>query len=317
MGGLIRQAGGRALQVLAMMLAVSTLCFAAQHALPGDAALQVAVARQGEAVSDAGIARARTEGGLDRPVAAQFASWVGALARLDLGTSLVNGRPVAAEIARRASVTAQVGLLSVVLGVVIALPLGWLAGLRPGGLADGLVAAFAAVFVAVPAFLVGLLLVAGLSIRLGWLPAAGRGTGAHLVLPVLTLAVGFAAPLARITRHAVAEAWGAFPVTFGRLKGLSATRAGLRHGARNASIPVAMATGLRVAAVLEGFVVVETLFNLPGLGDLLVRSIIARDIPTVQGVALLLALTYGIAGILIDLACGLLDPRRRLQRALR
>lgn len=313
---MIRSAVGRALEVLVMMLAVATLCFAAEQALPGDAALQIAVARQGEAVSPAGIARARAEGGLDRPVVEQFTAWLGRLGRLDLGTSLVSQRPVAQEIAGRAWLTSRVGVLSVAFGLLIGLPLGLVAGLRPAGAADAVVATLSALFVAVPAFVIGLLLVALLSIRLGWLPAAGSGTWLHLVLPVLTLALGFAAALARVTRHAAAEAWGAFPVTFGRLKGLSRARAGLRHGARNAAIPVVTATGLRVAAVLEGFVVVETLFNLPGLGDLLVRSIVARDIPVVQGAGLLLALVYGLVGILIDAACLILDPRRRLQRVL-
>lgn len=313
---MIRAAAGRLLQVAAMMLVVATLCFAAQHALPGDPALQVAVARQGEAVGETAIARARAQGGFDQPVAVQFATWLDHLARLDLGTSLVSRKPVLDELAGRAALTLRIGALSVLLGLLIALPLGLWSGLRPGGIVDAAAAALAALAVALPPFLVGLLLVSLLAVRLGWLPAAGTGSWPHLVLPVLALALGFSAVLARVTRHAVVEAWGAVPMTFGRLKGLSPLRAGLRHGVRNAAIPVVMATGLRLAAVLEGFVVVETLFNLPGLGDLLVRAIVARDIPVVQGTALLLGLIYGVAGLVLDLACLVLDPRRRLQRAV-
>lgn len=297
-----------------MMLAVATLCFAAQHALPGDPALQVAIARQGESVGDAGIARARLQGGFDQPTAIQFGTWLGHLVQLDLGNSLVSRQPVTEVLANRAALTLKIGGLSVLVGLAIGLPLGLWSGLRPCGLIDAAVTALAAVFVALPPFLVGLLLVAGLAIRLGWLPPAGTGSWQHLVLPVLTLALGFAALLARVTRHAVVEAWGAFPMTFGRLKGLSRARAGWRHGVRNAAIPVVMAATLRLAAVLEGFVVIETLFNLPGLGDLLVRSIIARDVPVVLGAALLFGLIYGVAGIALDLACLALDPRRRLQR---
>lgn len=313
---MIRTIAGRLLQVGFMMLVVASLCFAAQHALPGDAALQVAVARQGEAVGAAGIARARAEGGFDQPVVVQFGAWLSRLARLDLGTSLVSHRPVAHDLIDRAMLTLRIGVLSILLGAPIALMLGLAAGLRPGGIPDAAVSILAGALAALPPFLVGLLLVAALSIRLGWLPAAGTGTWWHLVLPVLTLALGFAAPLAHIVRQAVVESWGAFPVTFGRLKGLSRARAGLSHGARNAAIPVVMATGLRLAGVLEGFVVIETLFNLPGLGDLLVRSIIARDIPVVQGAALLFGLIYGLTGILLDVACLMLDPRQRLQRAM-
>lgn len=313
---MIPAALARLAQVAAMALLVSTLCFAAQHALPGDAALQVAVARQGEAVGEAGIAQARADGGFDRAVAVQYGTWLGHLARLDLGTSLVSRRPVLGELAGRAGVTLRIGGLAVLAGLALALPLGLLAGLRPGGAADWAVAAGSAVVVALPPFLLGLLLVSVAAVRLGWLPAAGTGSWQHLVLPVATLGLGVAAPLARVTRHAVAEAWGAFPVTFGRLKGLSRARSGLRHGARNAAIPVTMAAGLRLAAVLEGFVVIETLFNVPGVGDLLVRSLVAHDIPMVQGAALLFGLLYGVAGIVLDGACLLLDPRRRLVRAL-
>ncbi len=300
-----------------MMLAVAALCFAAQQALPGDAALQVAVARQGEAVGAAGIARARADGGFDRPVPAQFAAWLSRLARLDLGTSLVSRRPVASELAARAGHTLLIGGLAVFGGLLVALPLGWMAGVHPGGLADGLVAAGAALFTALPAFLVGLLLVALLAIRLGWLPAAGIGTPFHLVLPALSLALGLAGPLSQVVRQAVRAAWGAFPVTFGELKGLSRAGSGLRHSLRNAAVPVAVAAGLRCAALLEGFAVVETLFNIPGLGDLLVRALLARDIAVVQGAALLFGLVYGVAGLAIDAACLALDPRRRLRLSFR
>jgi peptide/nickel transport system permease protein len=296
-----------------MLLAVVLLCFAAMQALPGDKALQLAVARHGERATEAGIAQAQRDGGFDRSMAAQFADWAGRLVRLDLGHSLVSRRPVAEELGPRLRVTLLAGAASVLLGLAIGLPLGLWAGLRPGGLADGAVAVAAALFSAVPAFLLGLVLMMLFAIRLGWLPAAGSSSLLHFVLPVCTLALGFAAPLARVTRLAVLEAWGAFPVTFGRLKGLSPARAGLRHGVRNAAIPVVMLAGLRFAAVIEGFAVIETLFNLPGLGDLLVRALVARDIPTVQAAALLFGLIYGAVGLLLDAACAAIDPRRRLR----
>jgi peptide/nickel transport system permease protein len=313
MGQLIGALAGRLAQLAAMLLAVVLLCFAAMQALPGDKALQLAVARHGERATEAGIAQAQRDGGFDRSMAAQFADWAGRLVRLDLGHSLVSRRPVAEELGPRLRVTLLAGAASVLLGLAIGLPLGLWAGLRPGGLADGAVAVAAALFSAVPAFLLGLVLMMLFAIRLGWLPAAGSSSLLHFVLPVCTLALGFAAPLARVTRLAVLEAWGAFPVTFGRLKGLSPARAGLRHGVRNAAIPVVMLAGLRFAAVIEGFAVIETLFNLPGLGDLLVRALVARDIPTVQAAALLFGLIYGAVGLLLDAACAAIDPRRRLR----
>ena len=313
MGRLIAGAFARILQLGVMMFAVATLCFAALHALPGDKALQLAIARHGEDIGDAAIERARRDAGFDRPVVVQFADWIGGLARLELGHSLLSRKPVAAELEPRLWVTLRIGGLAIALGFVLALPFGLWAGLRRGGAVDSAVAAAAALFSATPAFLVGLLLVMLFAIQFRWLPAAGHATAAHVVLPIATLALGFAAPLARVTRQAVAEAWSAFPVTFGRLKGLSPARAGLRHGVRNAAIPVVMLAGLRFAAVLEGFVVVETLFNIPGLGELLVRALIARDIPVVQGAALLFGLIYGVIGLALDAACTALDPRRRLR----
>ncbi len=313
MGQLIGAIAGRLAQLAAMLLAVVLLCFAAMQALPGDKAVQLAVARHGERASDGGIDQARRDGGSDRSLAMQFLDWAGGLARLDLGHSLVSRKPVIDELAPRLRVTLIAGALSVLLGLAIGLPLGLWAGLRPGGVADAVVAVAAAVLSAVPAFLLGLLLVMLFAIRLGVLPAAGSGSAWHWALPVLTLALGFAAPLARVTRQAVVEAWGSFAVTFGRLKGLSPARAGWRHGARNAAIPVVMLTGLRFAAVIEGFAVIETLFNLPGLGDLLVRALVARDIPTVQAAALLFGLIYRVIGLLLDAACAAIDPRRRLR----
>lgn len=305
----------RLAQMAAVVATVAILCFGAQMLLPGDKAVQVAVARSGEAVGEAAIARAQADGGFGRSVPAQFASWMGRLVSGDMGVSLISRRPVAEALAQRLPVTLKIGVMSVLLGLLLGIPPGVGAGLRPGGVLDAGVAAAAALFSALPSFLVGLVLVAFFAVRLGWLPSAGSATMGHLVLPALTLALPFAAGLARIARHAVRRSWSAFPVVFGRLKGLSPVSAGLRHGVRNAAVPVVVATGLRLAAVLEGFVVVETLFNVPGLGDLLVHAVLARDIPMMQGVAVVFGVIYGLAGLLIDLACAALDPRLRLRAA--
>ena len=181
MGQLIGALAARLAQLVAMLLAVVLLCFAAMQALPGDKAVQLAVARHGERAGEDGIARASRDGGFDRPVAAQFADWAGQVLRLDLGHSLVSRRPVVDELWPRLRVTLIAGGLSVLLGVLVGVPLGAWAGLRPGGVVDGAVAVAAALFSAVPAFLLGLLLVMLFAIRLGWLPAAGGGTALHWV----------------------------------------------------------------------------------------------------------------------------------------
>lgn len=299
-------------QAVATAIALATLCFAAIHALPGDLSLQVAAARVGdERVTRETADRIRREERLDAPLALQYARWMAGIARGELGRSLVSGRPVAEELAYHARYTIQLGAAGWLLSYLFALPLGLLAGFQPGGWLDRAADGLAVVLASLPSFLVGIGLVTVFALGLRLLPPAGFRTGAHMVLPALTLALSLAAFSIPVVRDAVVETRAAFFLTFARMKGLCAAAAFLHHGARNAAIPVVTFAALQFAFVVDGFVVVETLFNYPGLGDLLVKALIARDVPVVMGAALLIGFAFAAVNLAADLLCLALDPRRR------
>lgn len=290
---------------------VATLCFALTHALPGDTALRVAATRVGEDRLTHEIAeRIRREEGLDRPVLVQYAQWMVRLASLDLGRSMVSRKPVIEELAYHARFTIGLGAIGWLLSYLIALPLGVWAGSRPGGAVDRATTGFAVTLASLPPFLTGIGLISVFALTLRWLPPAGFRTEAHMVLPALTLALGLAAFSVRIIRTAVADVRASFYLTFARIRGLPPGVAFRRHGVRNAAIPVATFAALQFAYVVDGFVVIETLFNYPGLGELLVKALLARDVPLIMGAGLLIGLLYAALNLLADLVCLWLDPRR-------
>jgi peptide/nickel transport system permease protein len=309
---LLRAIARRLGQALATAALLASLCFTAIHALPGDLALRVAAARVGdERLTPETADRIRREEGLDRPLPLQYSAWMLGLARGELGRSLLSGRPVAEELAYHAGFTLQLGLLGWALSYAIAVPLGLLAGLRPGGAADRVADAISLTLASLPSFMTGIGLVTLFALTLRLLPPAGFRTGAHMVLPALTLALSLAAFSIPVMRNAVMEVRAAFFLTFARLKGLGPAAAFWHHGLRNAAIPVVTFAALQFAFVVDGFVVIETLFNYPGVGDLLVKALIARDVPVVMGAALLIGFAFAAVNLAADLLCLALDPRRR------
>lgn len=303
---------GRLAQAAMTAFVLASLCFAFVHALPGDTALRIAAARMSEdRLTTETADRIRREEGLDRPLGMQFAEWIGRLATGDLGRSLVSRKPVAEELAYHARHTLALGAAGWLLSYAIALPLGVVAGMRQGGWVDRVSAVFAVTLASLPAFLVGIGLISVFALLLRWLPPAGFRTSAHMVLPALTLALGLAAYSVRVIRNAVVEVRDAFYMTFARIRGLSASAAFAHHGIRNAAIPVATFAALQLAYVVDGFVVVETLFAYPGLGEVLVKALLARDVPMIMGAGLLIGLMYAGFNLLADLACLRLDPRRQ------
>jgi ABC-type dipeptide/oligopeptide/nickel transport system permease component len=306
---------GRLLQAFLVALVVGGLSFALVQVLPGDAAFRIASDRYGpDALSGRAADLVRAELGLDRPWPERLTAWFGDLARLDLGRSLVSGQPVLAEVGEHLAATVQLAALALALALVVGPALGVLGGLRPGSVVDraGLLAAIAAR--SLPPFVLGLVLTLVLSIRLGLLPPAGFGTWRELVLPALTLAIGLAAVSSRVARDAVTAVTRAPYYAYARLKGLPERAVVLRHGLRNAAIPVVAYLGLQAVYLIEGVVVVESIFAYPGIGHELVHAVIARDVPMVQGAALLMGLLFVALNLAVDLACGLLDPRLRAAR---
>ena len=301
----------RLLQALLVAVIVGALGFALMAALPGDQAFRLAAARYGPDMGDAtAAALVRQELGLDRPVVAQFLDWVGRLLRLDLGHSLVTGTPVTDELGMQLGYTLALAGVALPLSALIGLPVGILSGLRPGGVADRLTLGLSVLLRAIPAYALGLALVALFSIQLGWLPPAGFEGWWEFVLPALTLALGLAALSARVARDSVAAVSLAPFMAFARWKGLNERSVVLRHGLRNAAIPVVALLGFQLIGLVEGLIIVESLFSWPGIGHALVHAIFARDVPVVQGAALVMGLLFVVVNALVDLACTLIDPRR-------
>ena len=292
-----------------VLLGVATLVFALIHLVPGDPAQ----AMLGEGASDQEVANLRKGLGLDRPLAAQYGSFLAGLARGDLGTSFRFGTPVVQEIRRRLPQTALLAVCAMGFALALAIPLGIVAAVFRGRFLDHAAMTLALAGISMPGFWLGPLLAIVFAVTLGWLPVSGSGTPAHLVLPSVTLGAALAAILARMTRASVIEELRELYVTAARARGLSRTRAVVRHAFRNSLIPVVTIIGLQFGAVLTGAIITETIFAWPGVGRLLIQAINTRDYPLVQGCILFISVTYVAMNLLTDLAYGLLDPRIRFE----
>lgn len=304
----------RGLQAFTVAIIVGVVSFAMMQALPGDAAYRIAAGRYGYDMMDAAAAGAvRAELGLDKPWIEQLWSWLTALAQFDLGTSAVYGTPVVDKIATQLGFSLLLAGGAVVASLLIALPVGIVSGLNPGGLLDRASLAVSVFLRAVPAFALGIVLVLIFAVHLKLLPVAGFRGGEYLVLPSFTLGLGLAAVSNRVVCDAVVEAMGADWHQFARTKGLSARLTLWRHVLRNAALPVVAYIGVQLAYLIEGVVIVETVFAWPGIGHALVHAIFGRDIAMVQGTALTLGLLYVGLNLCVDLACRAIDPRVRAQ----
>ena len=299
----------RLLLTVPVLLGVATLVFSLIHLVPGDPVQ----AMLGESASPRDVEIVRRQLGLDRPLHVQYAIFLKGAAQGDLGTSLRTGEPVVTAIAVRMPATVQLAMAALCLAVSIAVPLGIIAAVRAGTRVDYAATTLALAGISMPNFWIGPLLAIFFGITLGWLPVSGSGTPAHLILPAITLGAPLAAVLARMTRASLIEELREPYVLAARARGVSRTRAVLRHAFRNSLIPLVTVLGLQLGAVLTGAVITETIFAWPGVGRLLIQSINFRDYPLVQGCILLIAVAYVTMNLLTDLAYGLLDPRIRLE----
>ena len=297
----------RLLLTVPVLLGVATLVFSLIHLVPGDPVQSML----GEAASPQEVADLRARLGLDRPLYAQYGTFLAGLARGDLGTSLRTNQPVAATIRERIPATFELAFAAMAVAVALAIPLGIVAAVYAGGPIDLAATTLALVGISIPNFWLGPLMAIIFSVVLGWLPVSGRGGAAYLVLPAVTLGAPLAAVLARMTRASMVEELRELYVLAARARGVSPFRAVVRHAFRNSLIPVVTVLGLQFGAVLTGAVITETIFAWPGVGRLLIQSISFRDYPVVQGCILLIAITYVAMNVLTDLVYGLLDPRIR------
>jgi ABC-type dipeptide/oligopeptide/nickel transport system permease component len=299
----------RLLLTIPVLLGVATLVFALIHLVPGDPAQSML----GESAAPEDVARLRQALGLDDPLLEQYKSFLVGIARGDLGRSFRYGTPVTREIGSRLWRTLQLAVAAMAVAIVLAIPLGIVAAVWRGTAIDHTAMTISLIGISMPNFWLGPLLAILFAVILGWLPVAGTGTLAHLVLPAVTLGAALAAILARMTRASVLEELRELYVIAARARGMSRSRAIVRHAFRNSLIPIVTIIGLQFGAVLTGTIITETIFAWPGVGRLLIQAINFRDYPLIQGCILFISFTYVMMNLLTDLSYGWLDPRIRLE----
>ncbi len=303
---------------LLLVWVVVTLVFLAIHLVPGDPA-ELLLSQGGAAPDPDAVAQLHEQLGLDRPLLAQYAGDVAGLLRGDLGVSMQDQAPVARSIGDRLPRTLELIGVAAAFALLVGIPLGTIAAIRPGGWVDRVGSAIAALALSVPVFVLGTLMVLLFAQTLRWLPAGGyvalsRSPLRHvelLAMPASAVGAGLAAVVYRITRGAVLEVALRDYVRTARAKGVAPGRVLRRHVLRNALIPVVTVMGLQLGGLLGGTVLVEYVFNYPGLSGLLVDAVSQRDYPMVQGIVLVISVLFVGINLLLDLLYGLLDPRIR------
>ncbi|MBE3597834.1 MAG: ABC transporter permease [Limnochordaceae bacterium] len=295
----------RAAQAVGVLALVLTAVFFSFRLAPGDPARLAA----GLGASEEAVARVRAEMGLDRPLAAQYLSYLEGLARLDLGRSTLYGRDIAGAIAKSLPATLALAASSLLTALVLGIPAGIVSALRPGSMLDRLASTLSVALLSIPNFWLGLLLMSGFAIRLQWLPAGGSGTLATLVLPSIAVAARLVALFSRTARSALLEVLGQEYVRTAVAKGLRPATVVVKHALRNASIPIVTLLGLQVGYLLGGSVVVESLFSYQGVGFMLITAAGARDYAMVQSLTILYVATFLVVNLLVDLAYARIDPR--------
>lgn len=306
----------RLLISIPILLAVTFVVFMMLQVAPGDPARQVA---GGEAASDEQVQATRERLGLDDSLVDQFGRYAGDLVSGDLGRSFFSNQPVGQAIADRLPVSISLMGGSLVVALLLALPAGALAAMRPGGVVDRALMALSTAGVALPSFFIGLILAYVVGIRLEWLPATGyvpleedAGEWARsLALPWLTLGVAAAAEISRFLRAALRDVLTQDYIRTARAKGLPTAVVVFKHAMKNAAIPVVTVIGLQVRFLLGGTIVVEEVFGLNGLGSLAVKAVLDRDYPLIQGIAITSAVVVITVNLLVDLSYGYFSPKAR------
>ncbi|WP_433675256.1 ABC transporter permease [Microbacterium gorillae] len=314
---MIAQTARRVAISIAMLIATSLIIFIVLRLLPGDPVITRLGSTPG--VDAAMIERLRQEAGLDAPVIQQYLTWIGGLVRGDFGQSYFNQFSVTELIGQRLPATLELTFLGILLAVIIALPLGVLASLRPLGVVDRIVTAFSTVGMALPQFLIGIALIIVFAVQTKVLPARGytpfeEDPGENLVrmvLPALTLAIAASPLLIRYLRASMIEVLDSSYIRTATGKGQSRWGVVIGHGLRNALIPSLTMLGLIVGYTLGGVVIVEYVFGIPGLGSLAIDAVFKRDYAVLQSVVLLISAMFILTTLIVDLLYGVLDPRLR------
>lgn len=309
----------RLLAAVPTLLGVVVVTFLVVNLIPGDPVRAVL----GDQATAAQIARTRSELGLDEPLLHQFFDYLARLLRGDLGTSIASRQSVTEQILARVPATATLAVAAVLISVAAGIPLGIVAATRRGKAADFISLIMSTVGVAAPTFWIGLLLSTAFAINLGWFPATGAGEPGDvgsivlaLVLPATALGLSGMALVARMTRSSMLDVLSEDYVRTARAKGLAERVVVYKHALRNAAIPIVTVIGLNFGQLLGGTIVMETVFARPGIGKLLLDAILGRDYPVVQGVTIVIAVTFLLVNLVTDLSYEFLDPRLRRERVV-
>ncbi len=308
----------RILSTIPVLFIVSIVIFLIVHITPGNPASVIL----GEEATATQIAELEESLGLNLPIHEQYFNWVGGVVKGDLGTSYFMKEPVTKSISSHLAPTLSLALLAQIIALVIAIPIGVIAANKRGTVMDQSLMIFALLGMSVPSFLLALFLILLFGVQLGWLPVAGYkpladGIMTHLrylILPAISLGAIQAALIARMTRSSMLEVLNMNYIKSARAKGVKRTSLIFKHAFRNASLPILTVVGGTFGTLITGAVVTETIFNIPGIGQLIINSVERRDFAVIQGVVLFITFIYVFLNLVIDLLYGLIDPRVRLDR---
>jgi peptide/nickel transport system permease protein len=307
----------RLISTVAVVATVGIFVFLLLHLSPGDPAAIIA----GDNATSEQIDGIRRKLGLDDPLPVQFIRWGGQVLTGDLGVSIFSNEPVLKLVSQRLEPTVSLALTTLVVAVTLAITFGVVAAWKAGSIVDRLLMVLSVVGFSVPVFVVGYLLIYVFAINLRWLPVQGYTPIAegllpwarNLVLPSIALGLAYVALIARITRATMLDVLEEDYIRTARAKGATNFAVLIKHGLRNAGVPIVTIVGIGVALLISGVVITETVFNIPGVGRLVVDAISKRDYPIIQGTILLIAAVYAVINLMVDLSYVLLDPRIRVQ----
>lgn len=309
----------RFFQSIIVLLIVTMIVFFSMRLLPGDPILMLITEDDLQSISEAEIASLRKEYGLDKPMIVQYANWLKGVVQGDFGKSIVHGGPVINDIVDRLPITLYLGILAFAISIVIGIPLGIISAVRRGKWLDTWVTVIANLGITVPTFWLGILLIYLFALYLGLLPVQGYTSPfddfwlsfRKILMPVFCLSIFPIASAARQTRSSMLEVMGQDYIRTAWSKGLRERMIIIRHAMKNALIPVVTLQGMLLRNIFSGQVLIETVFNIPGMGRLAVDGVLAQDYAIVQGVTLLIVIVVLFANLLVDLSYGWLDPRIR------
>jgi len=307
----------RLILAVIVLFLVSVFVFLAMRLLPGDPVLMYMSASSIQEITDEQLDEVRHQFGLDKTLPMQYFDWITGVFRGDLGTSILNRSPVIQEILRRLPITFHLGVLAFIIAIVIGIPAGVLCAVRRGGWLDNFVTTLANIGITVPVFWLGIILIYVFALYFGWLPVMGYTSPfenfwlstKQIIMPVFCLALGPIAGNARQARSSMLEVIRKDYIRTAWSKGLRERAIIMKHALKNGLMPVVTLSGMGVGTILGGAVLIEQVFNIPGIGRLTVTSVMNQDYPYVQAIALIMAISIVFSNLLVDISYGWLDPR--------